>query len=145
MELKTWSPFFDLDKGWRLFDIPQVSRDITGLDFRPSIDVDREGGELVVIADLPGVDGDDIDVAIDGGILTIRGEKTDEKEISEDDRYVRERSYGKFHRHITLPDGVDPDEMKATYEKGVLTVRVPLPVERTQEPRHIPVEVSAST
>lgn len=144
MELRTWTPF-DLERDWRFFDFPRFAREITGLEFRPSIDVVREEGEIVVTAELPGMDVEDIDVALDGDVLTIRGEKSEEKEISEEDRYVHERTYGSFQRRITLPEGVDPDKMNATYEKGVLVVRVEIPEEKVDEPLHIPVRVSETS
>lgn len=142
MELRTWSPFFDLDKDWRFFDLPRMARELTGFEFRPSIDVVKEGDELIVTAELPGMTAKDIDVSIDAGVLTIRGEKSELKETSEDDRFMRERVYGKFLRRITLPDGVVADTLKAVYDKGVLTIRMTLPVEKVEEPRHIPIEVN---
>lgn len=142
MELRTWTPFFDLEKDWRFFDFPRMARELTGLEFRPSIDVVREENGLVVTAELPGIEPDDIDVSLDNGILTIRGEKSEKKEISEDDRYLRERSYGRFLRRITLPEGIEADTMKATYDNGVLVIRVAVPEEKVDEPRHIPVEVN---
>jgi HSP20 family protein len=145
MELRTWTPFFDLDKDWRFFDFPRMARELTGLEFRPSIDVVREEEELVVTAELPGIEPDDIDVSLDNGILTIKGEKSERKEITEDDRYLRERSYGKFLRRITLPEGIETDTMKATYDNGVLVIRVAVPEEKVDEPRHIPVEVNAKS
>jgi HSP20 family protein len=144
MELKVWSPFFDLDKEWRLFDFPRMAREMTGFPFRPSIDLIRKEGELTVTVELPGIDPDDVEVSLEDDILTIRGEKTDERETTEDDRYIHERSYGKFQRRIPLPDGVTADKVSADYDKGVLTVSVTLPAEETHEPRHIPVEVKTS-
>jgi HSP20 family protein len=143
MELKVWAPFFDLDKEWRLFDSPRVAR-MSGFAFRPSIDVVKENGELTVTVELPGIDPKDLEVFLDGDILTIKGEKAEEKETSEDDRYLHERTYGTFQRRIPLPDGINADNVNADYDKGVLTVTVGLPEEVTQEPRHIPVEVTAS-
>jgi HSP20 family protein len=145
MELKLWSPFFDLDKEWHLFDFPRVAREITGIALRPSVDLIKKDGELVVTVELPGIDPENVEVSLDDDILTIRGEKTDEREISEDDRYMHERSFGKFQRRIPLPDGVSADEVKADYDKGVLTVSVALPEETTPEPRHIPVEVKVTS
>ncbi|HEX6146980.1 MAG TPA: Hsp20/alpha crystallin family protein [Acidimicrobiia bacterium] len=144
MELKVWSPFFDLDKEWRLFDFPRIAREMTGFPFRPSIDLVRKEGELTITVELPGIDPDDVEVSLEDDILTIRGEKTDERETKEDDRYIHERSYGKFQRRIPLPDGVTADKVSADYDKGVLTVIVTLPEEETHEPRHIPVEVKKS-
>lgn len=142
MELRTWTPSFDLEKDWRFFGFPRMARELTGLEFRPSIDVVRDEKELVVTAELPGIDPDDIDVSLENGILTIKGEKNEGREISEDDRYLRERSYGSFLRRITLPEGIEADTIKATCEKGVLVIRVAVPEEKADQPRHIPVEVN---
>jgi HSP20 family protein len=144
MELKLWSPLLDPDREWR-FDFPRfgLGHEIAGFAFRPSIDLVREDGELVVTAEMPGMDPKDIEVTIEGDVLTIKGEKTEKKEISEDDRYVHERSYGKFLRRISLPKGTSPDKMSAAYDKGVLTVHVALPEESEPQTRQIPVEVKA--
>lgn len=142
MELRTWSPFFDLDRDWRFFDFPRMARELTGFEYRPSVDFVREGDHLVVTAELPGMSASDIDVSIDGGVLTIKGEKSEQKETSEDNRFMRERRYGEFMRHITLPEGVAADSMKAVYDKGILTIRMSIPEEEVVEPRHIPIEVN---
>lgn len=145
MELKVWAPFFDLEKEWRLFDFPRLSREVMGFPFRPQIDLVREEGELVVTAELPGIDPDDVEVTLDGDVLVIKGEKTEDKELSEDDRYLRERSYGEFSRRIPLPDGVSAEKMTASYDKGILTVRITLPEETEAEPRQIPVTVKTAS
>lgn len=142
MELRTWSPFFDLDKDWRFSDFPRMARELTDLDFRPSIDVVKESDELIVTAELPGTAAEDIDVSVDGGVLTIKGEKSEQNETSEDNRFMRERVYGRFLRRITLPDGVATDTLKALYDKGVLTIRMAIPEQKIDEPRHIPIEVN---
>lgn len=136
MELKVWSPFADLDKEWR-FDFPRLFHET--VEFRPSIDVVKEDGQLILTAELPGMTPDDVDVSLDGDLLTIKGEKSDEREVSEDDRYVCERTFGSFTRRITVPDGVTPDSIDATFDNGVLTVHVKLPEEKTTEPRRIPI------
>lgn len=136
MELKVWSPFGELDKEWR-FDFPRLLHE--SFEFRPSIDVVKDDDRLVLTAELPGMTPDDVDVSLDGDILTVKGEKSDEREITEDDRYVSERTFGAFTRRITVPDGVSPDSIDATFANGVLTVEVKLPEEKTAEPRRIPI------
>jgi HSP20 family protein len=137
MDLKIWSPFSDMEREWR-FDFPKFFTEV-GTDFRPFLDIVKDDGELTVTAELPGIDPKDVDVALDGNYLTLKGEKSQEKEVSEDDRYVRERTYGKFHRRILLPEGVSADKISATYDKGILTVHVTLPEEKAIEPRSIEV------
>jgi HSP20 family protein len=145
MELRLLAPFFDLDKEWRMFDLPRILRDTDGMAFRPSTDLIKEDGELKVTVELPGIDLEDVDVSLDGKTLIIKGEKTEEKEISDDDRFLHERIYGNFQRRIPLPDGVSADKVRADYDKGVLTVSVTLPEEVTPEPRQIPVEVKTAS
>lgn len=140
MALELWRPLLDLEKDWdALFRLPlgKIERG----DYRPSMDVARTDGELVVSTELPGIDPDeDVEITLEAGHLTIKGDKTEEKEISEDDRYLRERRFGSFMRRIPVPDDVRADMIKADYTDGVLTVRVALPEETaTTEPQTIPV------
>jgi HSP20 family protein len=116
------------------------------MEFRPSIDATRTDGELIVKAELPGIDpAKDMEITVDEDFLTIKGEKTQEKEVKEEDRYVHERRYGKFVRRIPVPEGVSADKISAMYKDGVLTVKVMLPEEKAIfEPRQIPVEMSTS-
>lgn len=136
MDLKNWTPFPYLDSDWRV-DFPRIVREPFG--FRPSVDVVREEGHLVLTVELPGLSPDDVDVSLDGDILCVKGEKTDETKTEEKDRYVHERSFGSFQRQISVPAGVNPDGIEATFDNGVLTVRVKLPEEESLGPRRIPV------
>jgi HSP20 family protein len=140
MELKLWSPFSELERDWR-FDVPRLfGESVVG--FRPSLDVVKKEGEVIVTAELPGIDPKDVEVVLDGNFLTIKGEKTEEKEISEDERYVHERSYGRFQRRIPMPEGVSADKIAASYDMGVLNVHVTLPEDKTIEPRKIEVKTT---
>jgi len=136
MDLKTWTPFPYLDREWRL-DFPRFMRETN--EFRPSIDVVRTNGTLVLTAELPGITADNVDVSLDGDILTIKGEKTEEREVSEADRYVHERTFGSFQRRMTVPDGVSAEGIDANFENGILTVQVVLPEDKEIEPKKIPV------
>lgn len=91
----------------------------------PSIDVVQDEREVRVTAELPGVKDDDIDVSVDGDILTIRAEKRVEREDEKNRRHVSERAFGTFQRSLRLPQAVDPDEVKAHFDHGVLTIRMP--------------------
>lgn len=141
MELKTWMPFPYLDKEWG-FEFPRLVRE--SVEFRPSMDVVKTDGKLVLTAELPGIAADDVDVSLDGDILTIKGEKTDERDISESDRFVHERTFGSFLRRMTMPDGVTPDDIEAGFENGVLTITVTIPEQKEAEPRRIPVGTKTS-
>jgi HSP20 family protein len=147
MRLELWKPFFEFDKEWEpVFRFPRFSIEGHEFDFRPSIDATRTNGELKVTIELPGIDPvKDVEITVDEDFLTIKGEKTEDKEIKEEDRYVHERHYGKFMRRIPVPEGVSADKITANYTSGVLTVKVTLPEEKTlSEPRNIPIETSAN-
>jgi HSP20 family protein len=143
MLLKRWSPFIDSD--FR-FVTPWVDRFFgevgNGFTWRPFTDMYKENGDLVVKAELPGIDPEkDLKISIEADVLVIHGEKTVEKEVTEKDRYLMERSFGNFDRRIPLPEGVDPNKLSAQYEKGVLTVKVPLPTQVEPTKKQIPVMV----
>jgi HSP20 family protein len=143
VELKAWTPLLDLEKELRsLFD--RIPRPLSSeLDFRPTTDVVREDGTLVVTTEVPGIDPEkDIEITFDEDMLVIKGEKTAEKKVSETNTYLLERHFGSFERRVPLPDGVDPEAITAGYDKGVLTVRVPIPPEAAEStPRAIPIKV----
>lgn len=136
MDLKAWTPFPYLDADWHI-DFPRIVRE--PYPFRPSIDVVKTDGQLVMTAELPGMTVDEVDVSLDGEILTVKGEKSDETKTEEANRYIHERIFGSFQRKITVPTGVTPEDIEAVFENGVLTVQVELPDEETLEPQHIPV------
>ena len=93
----------------------------------PTIDVTETDREIEITAELPGLEEKDVEVNVAENLLTIRGEKKAEKEDKSKNYHVVERAYGAFARSIALPDGVDPDAIKATIAKGVLKVTVPKP------------------
>ena len=93
----------------------------------PRVDVSETDTELKIEAELPGIDEKDVEVVLSDGRLTIKGEKKQEKEEKKKDYHMVERSYGSFARSIVLPFEADPDKVKATFAKGVLTVTVPKP------------------
>ena len=141
MDLKVWAPFADFDREWRL-DFPRLVRE--GAEFRPSIDVVRTNGQLVLTAELPGMAAEDVDVVLEGDILTVEGQKSDEREVSDEDHYIHERAFGSFRRRITVPEGVTADDVSADFAEGVLTVSVSIPDEKIEEPRRIPVGAKES-
>jgi HSP20 family protein len=76
-------------------------------------------------AELPGIEEKNVDVKVANGVLTIKGEKQEEKEEKKKDYYLRERHFGSFERSFQVPDGVDNDKIEASFKKGVLTVTLP--------------------
>ena len=93
--------------------------------FTPAAEVSRDGDDAVVRLELPGVDvTDDVTVEVDRGRLVVRGERRDERSEDKDGRTLREVRYGSFHRSFALPTHVTADAVSASYDAGILTVRV---------------------
>ena len=95
----------------------------------PSIDMVDKKDEIVVKADLPGIEEKDIELTVQDGALVIRGERKTEKEEKKEDYYYAERSYGAFLRSLPLPANVDAERVKASFRKGVLEVHLPKAME----------------
>ena len=109
-------------------------------DFAPRLDISETDKDVVISAELPGLEPDDINLSLERNALTIRGEKRAEKE-EQDKRYYRvERSYGSFHRSIPLPDEVDQDKIDATFKRGVLKVKLPKTQVAHQKSKHISIK-----
>lgn len=108
----------------------------------PRVDIKEEAGQFVIYADLPGIDPAAIEVQMDKGILSIKGERKEEA-AGDTERFSRiERRYGSFHRRFALPDSADPDGITASGRNGVLEIRIPKRPAAT--PRRIQVD-SAGT
>ena len=93
-------------------------------DWNPQVDIKEEDKQYVVTADIPGVDPKDIEVTMQGGVLTIRGERKSEKEDKKKDYRLMECSYGSFERSFRLPDDADADKVNAKGRNGVLTITI---------------------
>lgn len=105
----------------------------------PRVDVAERDSEIVVTAELPGVDEKDLELTIQNDVLTLSGEKRAERESRNGDFYRVERNYGSFHRQILLPTEVREEDVRATFKNGVLTVRLPRArVQETQ--KRIPIQ-----
>jgi HSP20 family protein len=108
----------------------------------PRVDIKEEPSRFVIFADLPGIDPRDVEVLMDKGILTIKGERRSESS-EQTERFSRiERRYGSFHRRFALPDAADPDGITATGSHGVLEISIPKRPETT--PRRIQVGAGAA-
>ncbi len=114
--------FYNLRRELDKFFEPDLSFKRENFSLMPSIEVKENNNELIVTTELPGVDEKDIDVSLSNNTLTIKGEKKSEKEETEDNYYISERSYGNFSRSFTLPYDVEPEAVKAKFSKGVLTI-----------------------
>ncbi len=95
------------------------------MGWAPSIEVLDRKDSIMVRAEMPGMQKEDIDVSVMGDTMTISGERRQEAEAKEEDYYRREMSYGKFSRSITLPTSVDAEKIEATYENGILEINLP--------------------
>jgi HSP20 family protein len=119
-----------------------------GFGWKPDTDMFRDDDEMVVQAELPGLDPtEDLEIDIEQNVLQISGTKSKSNEFDEADLFVRERRFGRFRRSIILPSGVTPDSVRASYENGILTVRVPLPApssdgDEQEAAVRVPVEVA---
>ncbi len=114
---------------------PLLQRDdetsrVVGGDWVPAVDIKDEPSRYVIRADIPGVKPDDIEVTMENGVLTIRGERRfEETEERENFRRI-ERSHGLFYRRFTLPDNTDAEAIQATGKDGVLEVTIPKSAEK---------------
>ena len=144
MAIIRYSPFTGLEPfpGLTAFQdtMNRLFAEPNGRPWIPPVDIVENENELVVKADVPDIKFEDIDVKIENGTLTLRGERNAEK-ISEKGGWHRmERSYGTFERAFTLPESVDPEHVKADYKNGTLTVT--LPKKEIAKPRQVKVDVS---
>jgi HSP20 family protein len=108
----------------------------------PAVDVSETDKAYEITAELAGMDEKNVDVKVANGLLTIKGEKQDEKEEKKKDYYVRERSYGSFERTFEVPDSVAADKIEATFKKGVLTVTLPKKAEAQMPAKKIDVKTA---
>ncbi len=141
-----FDPFRDIttlrDEMNRLFTRSLGEDSSPGSAWTPAVDIFDTAGAIVLKAELPGLPPDDIDIEIDDNVLTLTGERRFDEKVEEGRYYRVERAYGSFRRSVTLPQGVMADEITATFEHGVLTVRVPKAEE--VKPRKIAVAANGS-
>jgi HSP20 family protein len=159
LTLQAWPPFESLrqeinrmfnDFGWgsgpslrRSFFAaePVFSRGLMPTTM-PAIDVVENEKTYEVTAELPGMDEKNIEVKVANGILTMKGEKQQEKQEKKTDYYLQERHYGSFERSFEIPESVDPDKIEATFRKGVLTVTLPKKADAQKPAKKVEVKVA---
>ncbi len=133
MAIIRWDPFRDMitlrERMNRLFEDFFASRgeeqDLLAGSWTPSVDIYETEHEVVLTAELPGMDEKDIDIKVEDNTLTISGERRLEKEIKEENYHRIERAYGSFCRSFTLPNYVDQDKISAEYDNGILKITMP--------------------
>jgi len=133
MDLMEWKPFREVTRLRREMD--RLWDDYFGAgrrglrpleaEWAPAVDVSETAEEVVVKAEVPGMEAKDIDISLSGDILTVKGEKKSEREETKENYHLVERSYGSFSRSLKLPAAVVVDKIEASYQKGVLTISCP--------------------
>ena len=152
MAIVRWEPFRDLvavqDRLNRIFDDtfrgnPRGSDEdwALGGQWAPSVDIFEHEGNLVLRAELPGIEPKDVDVHVENNVLTLRGERKFEDEKNGRNYHRVERSYGQFVRSFTLPNDVDRDNVKATFTNGLLEVAIP----KREEAKPRQIQISAGS
>jgi HSP20 family protein len=116
-----------------------LSEPRTGRPWSPAVDIFETENEVVLKADVPGVELKDIEVRVENQTLTVKGERQFEQEEQRKGYHRIERSYGAFQRNFAVPQTVDTEKVAAEYENGVLTIS--LPKKEAAKPRHVKVEV----
>ena len=146
MAIQRWDPFHDLRQMEN-----SVNRLLRGYSpvavgdeqWNILLDVVQRGDDIVVKASVPGIDPEDIDVAIEDNILTVRAERKSEFEESGTNYLIQERAMGQFYRALRLPDTVDAEKIESTCENGVLTIVLPKAEEKKR--KQIKVNVASGT
>ena len=145
MAIQRWEPIGNLqdmettmNRLWRGLGIGPAWRD-GGEHWNINIDVLQHKDDIVVKASVPGVKLEDIDVAIEDNVLTIKAERKAESEFKDADYLVQERAYGSFFRALRLPDTVDTNKIQSRYEHGVLTITMPKAEEKKRKQIHVKV------
>ncbi len=132
--LTRWEPFAELGELRSRFD--RMFDDLTDgreRGWTPAMDVERDNGNLVVRADVPGIKPEEVKIEVENDILTVSGEHEERKEQKDKHFLRRERRYGSFSRSMALPPGVEARKIKAKTHDGVVEVTIPLPKEAKKE------------
>jgi HSP20 family protein len=150
MAIVRWEPFRDLvsiqDRMNRIFEDAfrgqgrSGEEDWLGGSWAPPVDIYEHEGNLVLKAELPGIDPKDVDVRVENNVLTLHGERKFDHEVKRENCHRVERAYGTFSRSFTLPNVVDTQSIKAEYRDGVL--RVTMPKREEAKPKQIQVQIT---
>ncbi len=131
MNLTRHNPWSVFDQLQRELNMPMNKFDtdengsIATANWAPAVDIKEDDKAFTLLADIPGVDPDEIEITMDKGVLTIKGERQSEKKTEEENYKRVERQYGVFYRRFTLPDSADADAIEAHSEHGVLKITIP--------------------
>jgi HSP20 family protein len=148
MTIVKWDPFRNVaalqDRINRIFDesfsrTADLNDDISMSAWKPSVDIYETDEAIILKAELPGIEKEDVSVEVKDNVLTLKGERTEEKEIKEKNYYRKERTFGTFNRAFNLQHRIQPDKIKARFKDGVLKIEIPKPEE--EKPKQITVNV----
>ncbi|HYM30916.1 MAG TPA: Hsp20/alpha crystallin family protein [Candidatus Cybelea sp.] len=127
----------------RMFDVEPFWRSETTFGAAlPAVDITEDDKAYKIAVEVPGMSEKEIDIAVTGDTISVKGEKRQEHEEKGKNRYVSERSYGAFQRSFELPDGIDRDKIAASLANGVLTVTLPKTVEAQKQQKKIEVKAA---
>ena len=137
-----WPEEFEryFDRRMREWPLRFWRRPVEAGAWMPDVDVFEKEGKLIVRTDLPGMRPENIDVSVQGDVLTIKGHREEEKEVKEENYFCTERATGEFLRTVRLPEGAAADQVEAHYENGVLEVTIPKPAAIGTAATKVPVK-----
>ena len=144
MNMTVWNPFKEMEDlldryGQSTRQLAEPGNNFSVPDWSPSVDISEDADNYTIRAEVPGLSKDDIDVSFDNGVLSIKGEKIQQKTEDTDKVLRTECSYGVFTRSFTLPEGIKEDEINASYKDGVLALTIPKAEEK--KARSISVDI----
>ncbi len=131
MSLVKWNPWREIEDMFDRYDravgLPRIGTQevMTSGDWSPRVDIVENDNEFLIKAEIPEVKKEDVKVSVDNGVLTLKGERKQEKEEKGKKFHRVERYYGSFTRSFTLPENVDESKIKATFKDGMLNLQVP--------------------
>lgn len=131
MSLIKWNPWSEIEDMFNRYDravgLPRTGTQevMTSGDWAPRVDIVENDNEFIIKAEIPDVKKEDVKVSVDNGVLTLKGERKQEKEEKDKKFHRIERYYGSFTRSFTLPENVDESKVKATFKDGMLNLHVP--------------------
>ena len=140
MALTRWDPFREFSALPARFFGKDWETPASTTAWNPSVDIFENDNDVVIKAELPGMDPNNIDVRLENNVLTLKGERHFEKEAKEENYHRIEREYGSFSRSFALPTAVNGDNVKAEYKDGVL--RIILPKREETKPKPIKIEAA---
>jgi len=148
LDQQTFSPYSTLGSGFTsglnssastndLWRTPAQAMQTT---WSPRIDVVSRGKHLVVRADLPGLTKEDVSIEVGDGILTIHGERSDVAESADEGYYFTERNFGTFYRTLPIPEGIQAEQIQASFRNGILEITMPNPAASEQHRRKVTIQ-----